>query len=75
MTHAVTVTDEWMKEMIGGDARKRALWAKVLQRRSQMGYPYIFFADTVNKNTVDVYKDKGLAIHASNLCSEVLLPS
>lgn len=75
LTHAVTVTDAWMKEMIAGDSKKRALWAKVLQRRSQMGYPYIFFTDTVNKNTVDVYKDKNLRIHASNLCSEVLLPS
>lgn len=75
LTHAVTVTDEWMKQMIEGDTKKRALWAKVLQRRSQMGYPYIFFTDTVNRNTVDVYKDKKLAIYASNLCSEVLLPS
>lgn len=75
LTHAVTVSDVWMKEMIAGDSKKRALWAKVLQRRSQMGYPYIFFTDTVNKNTVDAYKDKGLKIHASNLCSEVLLPS
>ncbi|HQO10943.1 MAG TPA: ribonucleotide-diphosphate reductase subunit alpha, partial [bacterium] len=28
-----------------------------------------------NNNTVDVYKDKGLKIKASNLCSEILLPS
>jgi ribonucleoside-diphosphate reductase alpha chain len=58
MTYGVTVTDAWLKEMEAGDAQKRALWAKVLQRRSQMGYPYIFFTDTVNNNTVDVYKDK-----------------
>ncbi|MCF7860579.1 ribonucleoside-diphosphate reductase subunit alpha [Patescibacteria group bacterium] len=75
MTYGVTVTDVWMKEMEAGDAKKRALWAKVLQRRNQMGYPYIFFTDTVNNNTVDVYKDKNLKIHASNLCSEILLPS
>ena len=75
LTHAVTVTNEWMKEMIAGDAKKRSLWAKVLERRSQMGYPYIFFTDTVNNNTVDVYKDKKLKIYGSNLCSEVLLPS
>lgn len=75
LTHAVCVSDEWMKMMIAGDSKKRMLWAKVLQRRSQMGYPYIFFTDTVNNNTVDVYKDKKLTVHASNLCSEVLLPS
>ncbi len=75
LTYAVTVDDVWMDEMIQGDEEKRAIWAKVLQRRGQMGYPYILFSDTVNRNTVDVYKDKGLKINASNLCSEVLLPS
>ncbi len=75
LTHGVTVTDTWMNEMIAGDEAKRALWAKVLQRRGEIGYPYIFFTDNVNRGTVDVYRDKGLKIYSSNLCSEVLLPS
>ncbi len=75
LTYGVTVTDNWLNEMIEGDLEKREIWAKVLQRRGQIGYPYIFFTDTVNRETVDVYKDKNLKIHASNLCSEILLPS
>ena len=75
LTHAVTVTNEWMEDMIAGDADKRALWAKVIQRRVEIGYPYIFFTDTVNNETVDVYKDKGLRINHSNLCSEIALPN
>ncbi len=75
LTHAVTVTDDWMEEMIAGDEVKRAIWARVIQRRGEMGYPYILFKDTANKNTVDVYKDKGLTIYASNMCSEIMLPS
>ncbi len=75
LTHAVTVTDEWMEEMIAGDEVKRAIWARVIQRRGEMGYPYILFKDAANKNTVDVYKDKGLTIYASNMCSEIMLPS
>ncbi len=75
MTYGVTVSDQFMKEMEAGDSQKRAIWAKVLQRRNQIGYPYIFFSDNVNNQTVDVYKDKNLKILASNLCSEVLLPS
>ena len=75
LTHGVTVTDKWMEEMIGGDEEKRAIWARVIQRRGEMGYPYILFKDTANKNTVDVYKDKKLTIHASNMCSEIMLPS
>jgi ribonucleoside-diphosphate reductase alpha chain len=75
LTHAVTVGDKWMEEMVGGDAEKRAIWARIIQRRGEMGYPYILFKDAANKNTVDVYKDKGLTIHASNMCSEIMLPS
>src|SRR5690625_1814075 len=75
LTHGVTVTDEWLQEMIDGDKDKRAIWAKVLQRRVEIGYPYIFFTDTVNNETVDVYKDKGLRINHSNLCSEIALPN
>lgn len=75
LTHGVTVSDKWMNEMIAGDTEKRALWAKVIQRRVEIGYPYIFFTDTVNNQTVDVYKDKKLPIRHSNLCSEIALPS
>ena len=75
LTHGVTVTNKWMEEMIAGDSDKRAIWAKVIQRRVEIGYPYIFFTDTVNNNTVDVYKDKNLRINHSNLCSEIALPN
>lgn len=75
LTHGVTVGDQRLQEMIDGDSEKRAIWAKLIQRRGELGYPYIFFSDTVNKNTVEVYKEKNLKIHASNLCSEIMLPA
>lgn len=74
-TYAVTVGDEWLKAMVDGDQDKRKIWAKIIQRRTEIGYPYILFSDTVNNNTVDVYKDKGMRIHGSNLCSEICLPT
>ena len=75
LTHGVTVTDNWMQEMIDGDDQKRTVWAKVLQSRGEMGYPYIFFTDNANNGAADVYKDKNLPIYASNLCTEIMLPS
>jgi ribonucleoside-diphosphate reductase alpha chain len=75
MTYAVTVTDQWLEQMQKGDDEKRAIWAKVLQRRGEIGYPYILFTDTANKGTVDVYKEEKYTIHASNVCSEIMLPS
>ena len=75
LTHGVTVTNNWMQEMIDGDDQKRIVWAKVLQSRGEMGYPYIFFTDNANNGAADVYKDKNLPIYASNLCTEIMLPS
>lgn len=73
LTHAVTVTDQFMQEMIDGDDEKRAIWAKVIQRRGEIGYPYIMFTDTMNNNSPDVYQDKNAKIYNSNLCSEIAL--
>ena len=72
VNHGVTVSNDWLIQMIGGDADKRATWAKVLQRRTEMGYPYIFFTDNVNDNKPEWYKD--YPISHSNLCSEIALP-
>ena len=69
----VCISDNWMKSMIDGDKDKRKLWGKVIQKRFESGYPYIFFSDTANKNAPQVYKDKGQRIYASNLCSEIFL--
>lgn len=73
--NGVCVPDYWMQDMIDGDMKKREIWAKVLASRQQKGLPYIFFTDNVNRNKPQVYKDSNLTINASNLCSEIMLPS
>ena len=75
LTHGVTVTDKWLQEMIDGDMEKRTIWAKVLQRRGEIGYPYIFFKDNANKGAPEVYKKNNYSVNASNLCTEIMLPS
>lgn len=64
----VCIGDEWMKSLVSGDKEKRKIWAAIIKKRFESGYPYIFFTDTVNNNAPKVYKDKGAKIHASNLC-------
>ncbi len=70
----VTVSDRWMEEMIAGDREKRNVWAKVLHSRQEKGLPYIVFSDNTNRGAADVYRDKGMTIYNSNLCSEIALP-
>tara|TARA_R100001129_G_scaffold113638_2_gene78407 strand:- start:2247 stop:3893 length:1647 start_codon:yes stop_codon:yes gene_type:complete len=71
----VTVSNEWMESMMAGDKKKRSIWGKVIKKRYESGYPYIFFSDNANNNAPQVYKDKGKRIHASNLCTEIFLSS
>jgi ribonucleoside-diphosphate reductase alpha chain len=71
----VCISDEWMKKMIGGDKQARKIWGLVIKKRFESGYPYLFFSDNANKQAPQVYKDKNLKIHHSNLCSEIMLPN
>jgi ribonucleoside-diphosphate reductase alpha chain len=71
----VSVSNDWMESMIGGDSDKRRIWGLVIKKRFESGYPYIFFSDNANNNAPQVYKDKGLKINNSNLCSEIMLPN
>lgn len=64
----ICISDKWMEDMISGDMDKRTLWARVLRKRKESGYPYLFFTDTVNNNRPQALKDKGIKIYSSNLC-------
>lgn len=68
LSFGVSIPEGWMQSMIDGDIIKRKVWAKVLESRSEKGYPYIFFEDNVREGRPKVYKDKDMEILHSNLC-------
>lgn len=51
------------------------LWQQILELRMHTGEPYIHFIDTSNRMLPQWLKDKGLKVHQSNLCSEIILPT
>jgi len=51
------------------------LWQMILELRMHTGEPYIHYIDTSNKSLPFFLKEKGLKIHQSNLCSEIVLPT
>jgi ribonucleoside-diphosphate reductase alpha chain len=53
----------------------RALWQELLELRMHTGEPYLHFIDTSNRFLPKFLKDKGLKVHQSNLCSEIILPT
>ena len=62
-----------------GDVREtvsaKHLWQQILELRMHTGEPYIHYIDTSNRMMPQFLKDKGLKIHQSNLCSEIILPT
>lgn len=73
LNHAVTITDAWMKSMVGGDKAKRTLWQDLLRTRVETGEPYILFLDNVNNQNPSCYSTNNLRVVSSNLCSEIVL--
>jgi len=73
INHGICVSDDWMASMLGGDQEKRRLWEKILYLRITTGEPYLFFTDTVNKANPEGYRNAGLSVSLSNLCSEITL--
>jgi ribonucleoside-diphosphate reductase alpha chain len=73
-------SDDW--ELIDPNTKEvrevvsaKHLWQEILELRMHTGEPYIHYIDTSNRHLPQWLKDKGLKIHQSNLCSEIILPT
>jgi ribonucleoside-diphosphate reductase alpha chain len=71
----VCVTDKFLEDAENGSERNQQIWARIMERRSNNGRPYIFFHDNANRFAADVYRDQKRTIWSSNLCTEIMLPS
>ena len=69
----VVVGDKFMRKLENGDAEARQKWGKLIQKRKATGEPYIMFKGNVNKQNPKQYKDNGLKVHMTNICSEITL--
>ena len=67
------VGDKFMRKLEQGDAEARTKWSKLLRKRKATGEPYILFKGNTNKANPPAYKDNGLKVHMTNICSEITL--
>ncbi len=77
MNAVETGADYELRSPNTGDALKavkaRDLWVKILTARLETGEPYLLWTDTVNNQKPASYRQLGLGVETSNLCSEVVL--
>lgn len=69
------IPDSFIDKLNGGDAAALNKYQRALKVKAVTGKGYFFFSDKVNQQNPQCYKDKGLEVKASNLCTEITLYS
>lgn len=69
------ISDEFLEKLNSGDKDAIAKYQKILKIRKTNGKGYMVFIDKMNRLAPKEFAENGLTIKASNLCSEVALPS
>ena len=67
------VGDKFMRKLELGDPEARTKWSKLIRKRKATGEPYILFKGNTNKANPEAYKENGLKVHMTNICSEITL--
>lgn len=67
------VGDKFMRRLETGDSESREKWGKLIQKRKATGEPYILYKGNTNKANPKAYKQNGLKVHMTNICSEIAL--
>lgn len=69
----VAISDEFMSRVLNQEDTAVEVWLAIINSRKQVGFPYLVFTGNANNNKPECYSDKPIV--ASNLCSEIMLPS
>jgi ribonucleoside-diphosphate reductase alpha chain len=88
--HGVNITNNFMQAVKRGEkwdlidphskevretVDARELWQYILETRIETGEPYIHYIDHTDNQAHYSHKKLGLKVHASNLCTEIVLPT
>jgi len=71
--HGICLDDNFFDLLAAGDKKAREFASELYKARLETGEPYVFFTDNVARNRPQAYKDLGLEVKTSNLCSEIML--
>lgn len=70
-----TIRDSFVEALMAGDEEANRKFQKALYVKLVTGKGYFFCVDKANRHRPQMYKDLGLDIKASNLCTEIMLHS
>lgn len=66
--------DDYMDGVFKGN-KEREGFTNTIKKRVKTGEPYVLYKGNIDRKVPQWWKDKGLEVRHSNLCSEILLPT
>lgn len=69
------IRDSFIERLVNDEPEAQRRFNEILYLKAIHGKGYFFFVDKANRHRPQMYKDLGLDIKASNLCSEIMLHS
>lgn len=69
------ITDKFVAKLKKGNKEAIKRYQRAMKAKMIFGKGYFFFIDKVNRQRPDMYKDLGLMVKASQLCTEIFLHS
>jgi ribonucleoside-diphosphate reductase alpha chain len=69
------ITDKFIAKLQKGNKEAIKRYQRALKAKMIFGKGYFFFIDKVNRQRPEMYKDLGLMVKASQLCTEIFLHS
>jgi ribonucleoside-diphosphate reductase alpha chain len=69
------ISDSFLKRLRSGEPEAVSRYQEALKVKMITGKGYFFFPDKANRRLPEPYKKFHKKVHASNLCSEIILPS
>lgn len=69
------IKDSFINKLQAGDEEANRRFKEIIYLKLIHGKGYFFFVDRANRHRPEMYKEHGLDIKASNLCSEIMLHS
>lgn len=69
------IRDSFVEKLQAGDEEANRRFTKAIYVKLKTGKGYLFCVDKANRHRPQMYKDLGLDVVASNLCTEIMLHS
>lgn len=69
------IDDKFIAKLEKGNKEAKRRFKRMMYVKMKTGKGYFFFIDKVNRNRPQMYKDLGLMVKASQLCTEIFLHS